>query len=154
MKSSTVFSKCAKKTGFAGTTTTRYRFLDSVSLVVNHERATSDRGFYVNAGLYFPELLEHDLTPTDIESAFRYRCSIPTPHVDWRIEQTPGLRRAFIQQDLDDLLAAGDRAALQSLLLDALADVVDFAAAHGNRESVRRLSLHEGFRAIIRKEVW
>ena len=153
MKSSTVFSKCARKTGFAGTTTTRYRLLEGASLVVNHQAATPGRGFYVNAGLYFPELLEQALTPTDLETAFRYRSSIPTPHVDWRIEETPGLRRAFIQQDLDDLLAAGDRAQLQCLLLGALGDVVGFVAAHGNRESVRRLSQHGGFRAIIRKEV-
>ena len=41
------------------------------------------------------------------------------PHVDWRIEETPGLRRTFIQQDLDDLLEAGNRDALKALLLDA-----------------------------------
>lgn len=34
MKSSTVFSKCARKTGFAGTSTTRYRLLDAALLVV------------------------------------------------------------------------------------------------------------------------
>ena len=51
MKSSTVFSKCARKTGFAGTSTTRYRLLDAALLVVNHQRASESRGFYVNAGL-------------------------------------------------------------------------------------------------------
>jgi len=51
MKSSTVFSKCARKTGFAGTSTTRYRLLDDALLVVNHQRASESRGFYVNAGL-------------------------------------------------------------------------------------------------------
>jgi hypothetical protein len=109
MKSSTVFSKCARKTGFAGTSTTRYRLLDAALLVVNHQRASESRGFYVNAGLYFPELLAYPLAPDDLETAFRYRSSIPTPHVDWRIEETPGLRRAFIQQDLEDLLEAGNR---------------------------------------------
>jgi len=153
MKSSTVFSKCARKTGFAGTSTTRYRLLDDALLVVNHQRASESRGFYVNAGLYFPELLEHPLAPSDLESAFRYHSSIPTPHVDWRIEETPGLRRAFIQQDLDDLLAAGNRDALQCLLLDALGDVLGFAATHGNRQSVRRMQQDGSFRAIIRKEV-
>ncbi|PZP67169.1 MAG: hypothetical protein DI592_23555 [Stenotrophomonas maltophilia] len=84
MKSSTVFSKCARKTGFAGTSTTRYRLLDAALLVVNHQRASESRGFYVNAGLYFPELLAYPLAPDDLETAFRYRSSIPTPHVDWR----------------------------------------------------------------------
>ncbi|HEL4244307.1 DUF4304 domain-containing protein [Stenotrophomonas maltophilia] len=153
MKSATVFSRCARKTGFAGTTTTRYRLLEGVLLVVNHQRASEHRGFYVNAGLYFPELLEHPLAPCDLETAFRYRSSIPTPHVDWRIEETPGLRRAFIQQDLDDLLEAGDRDALKGLLLGALADVAGFAAVHGNRESVRRLNRDGSFRALIRREV-
>ena len=153
MKSSTVFSKCARKTGFAGTTTTRYRLLDDALLVVNHQRASESRGFYVNAGLYFPELLEHPLAPDDLETAFRYRSSIPTPHVDWRIEETPGLRQAFIQQDLDDLLEAGNRDAMKGLLLGALADVASFATTHGDRESVRRLNQDGSFRAIIRREV-
>ncbi|EMF60467.1 Hypothetical protein EPM1_1270 [Stenotrophomonas maltophilia EPM1] len=120
---------------------------------MNHQRASESRGFYVNAGLYFPELLEHPLAPDDLETAFRYRSSIPTPHVDWRIEETPGLRRAFIQQDLEDLLQAGNRDGLKGLLLDALADVAGFAATHGNRESVRRLNRDGRFRAIIRREV-
>lgn len=153
MKSSTVFSKCARKTGFSGTSTTRYRLLDAALLVVNHQRASENRGFYVNAGLYFPELLAYPLAPDDLETAFRYRSSIPTPHVDWRIEETPGLRRAFIQQDLDDLLEAGNRDGMKCLLLDALADVAGFAATHGNRESVRRLNQDGKFRAIIRREV-
>lgn len=153
MKSATVFSKCAKKTGFAGTSTTRYRLLEGASLVINHQRASESRGFYVNAGLYFAELLEHPLEPCDLENAFRYRTSIPTPHVDWRIEETPELRRRFTQQDLDDLLKAGNRDAMKCLLLDALADVAGFAATHGNREAVRRLNQDGSFRAIIRREV-
>lgn len=153
MKSSTVFSKCARKTGFAGTSTTRYRLLEGASLVINHQRASESRGFYVNAGLYFQELLEHPLEPCDLETAFRYRSSIPTPHVDWRIEETPGLRRGFTQQDLEDLLQAGNRDALKGLLLGALADVVGFVALHGNRASVRQLQQAGDFRAIIRKEV-
>ncbi|MBA0445988.1 DUF4304 domain-containing protein [Stenotrophomonas maltophilia] len=153
MKSATVFSRCARKTGFAGTTTTRYRLLDGASLVVNHQAASHGRGFYVNAGLYFAELLEHPLEPCDLEKAFRYRTSIPTPHVDWRIEETPGLRRVFTQQDLHDLLEAGDRNAMKRLLLGALADVAGFAAIHGNRESVRRMQQEGRFRAIIRKDV-
>lgn len=153
MKSATVFSRCARKTGFAGTSTTRYRLLEGASLVINHQRASQSRGFYVNAGLYFQELLEHPLEPCDLESAFRYRSSIPTPHVDWRIEETPSLRRNFTQQDLDDLLLAGNRDGLKCLLLEALADVLGFASTHGNRESVRRLQQAGNFRAIIRKEV-
>lgn len=153
MKSTTIFSSCARKTGFVGTTTTRYQLLDGASLVVNHQAASHDRGFYVNVGIYFAELLEHPLEPCDLEKAFRYCSSIPTPHVDWRIEDTPGLRRSFIQQDLDDLLAAGDREQLQALLLGALADVAGFVAAHGNRASVRRMQQEGHFRAIIRKEV-
>lgn len=153
MKSATVFSRCARKTGFAGTTTTRYRLLDGASLVVNHQAATLGRGFYINAGLYFAELLEQPLEPCDLETAFRYRTSIPTPHVDWRIEETPGLRRAFTQQDLAALLAAGNRKALKYLLLDAFRDVLRFVATHGNRESVRRVQQEGRFRAIIRKEV-
>ncbi|MBH1644393.1 DUF4304 domain-containing protein [Stenotrophomonas maltophilia] len=153
MKSAPVVRKCARKPGYAGTTTTRYRLLDDALLVVNHQRASESRGFYVNAGLYFPELLVHPLTPDDLETAFRYRSSIPTPHVDWRIEETPGLRRAFTQQDLHDLLDAGDRNAMKRLLLNALADVAGFAATHGNRASVRRMQQEGRFRAIIRKEV-
>ena len=107
----------------------------------------------MNAGLYFAELLEHTLEPCDLEKAFRYRTSIPTPHVDWRIEETPGLRRAFTQQDLHDLLEAGDRSAMKRLLLDAFRDVLRFVAAHGNRASVRRMQQEGRFRAIIRKEV-
>ena len=60
---------------------------------------------------------------------------------------------AFTEQDLEDLLQAGNRAGLKALLLDALADVAGFAATHGNRESVRRLNRDGRFRAIIRREV-
>lgn len=153
IRSASTFARCARKVGLGGNLITRHRVLDDVSLVVHHHGATMGRGFYLNAGLYFSELLEQPLTALDLETAFLYRTSIPTPHVDWRIEETPGLRRPFIQQDLEDLVVAGDRDALRGLLVDALQDVLGFVATHGNRQSVRRLKQEGRFRAILRNEV-
>ncbi len=115
MKSATVFSKCARKTGYAGTTT-RYRLLDDALLRESPTRQRKPR-FLCECWTLLSRVARAPPPPDDLETAFRYRSSIPTPHVDWRIEDAS---LAWPQQDLHDLLDAGDRNAMKRLLLNAL----------------------------------
>lgn len=153
IRSATIFGRCAKQAGFAGTTATRYRQLGDVVLVLNHQGSRLGRGFYVNLGLYFPDLLAQPLSPDEVENAFKHRAITPHPHVSWRIENTPDLRRPFTQEYLDALLKAEDAIGIEDLLNEALADTLDFVTSQVTRESVRRLYQQRRFSAIILKDV-
>ncbi|WP_414492766.1 DUF4304 domain-containing protein [Stenotrophomonas maltophilia] len=153
IRSATIFGRCAKRAGFAGTTTTRYRQLGDISLVANHQGSRLGRGFYVNLGVYFSAILDQPLSPMEMEGALKERSTTPCPHVLWRIENTPGLSRPFMQEDLDALLKAGNAAGIEDLLNSALADALKFVSTQVTRESVRHLSRECRFSAIILKEV-
>jgi len=153
IRSATIFGRCAKRAGFAGTTATRYRQLGDVILALNHQGSRLGRGFYVNLGLYFPDILAQPLSPDELENAFKQRSTTPHPHVLWRIENTPGLRQPFTQEYLDALLKAEDAIGIEELLNGALTDTLDFVASQVTRESVRHLYQERRFSAIILKEV-
>lgn len=147
----TIFKRAATKFEFSGDDSTFFLKMNDKYLIVNLQKSSSGKSFYINCGISFIELLcdeelQHSPTTTFENKANRFPA-----HVDFRVESIP---HTTIKQDqIDSASTNQNTQEIEKILQAALQSVISFTQQHGSREEIRRLSQAEKFNAIINKEV-
>ncbi|WP_175045606.1 DUF4304 domain-containing protein [Burkholderia lata] len=146
-----VFGQAAKVAGFHGAGATRFVELPHLWLLINHQKSSYSKSFYVNVGIFYKELLVGNFGESEIKMAFKKSASI-WQHVDFRLDDCPGVRGDF-QAKVDACVAEGDMQGLEQILFDAFSALTEFAGESGDRKSIRRLVSEKKLAAMVLKEV-
>ncbi|KAF1033809.1 MAG: hypothetical protein GAK33_06154 [Burkholderia lata] len=146
-----VFGQAAKAAGFHGTGVTRFIELTHLWLVINHQKSSYSKLFYVNVGIFYKELLTEGFRESEIKMEFKKGASA-WPHVDFRMEGCPSVRGDF-QAEVDKCVAERDVQGLEEVLSRAFSRLMEFVEKSGDRKSIRRLVNEKKLAAMVLKEV-
>ncbi len=146
-----VFGQAAVAAGFQGAGVTRFIELTDLWLVINHQKSSYSKLFYVNVGIFYKELLAGDFREPEMKMVFKKGASV-WPHVDFRMGGCPGVRGDF-QAEVDKCVAERDAPRLEGILFDAFSGITEFVEKSGDRKSIRRLVTEKKLAAMVLKEV-
>jgi len=146
-----IFGEVAKSHGFQGTGGTRYIEYPTYYLVLNHQKSSYGKSFYINVALIYKELSDKNF---DVENFLKInkKYSSLDYHVHFRIERCPTVNRDL--QNLFDTYVKEDRVAdLQEPLSEAVGKMIDFLKENHDRKTIRELSDNKKLSALVAKEV-
>jgi len=148
-----IFGKVAKEMGLQGRGVTRYREYPTYYLLVNHQKSSYSKRFYINVVIVYKELLERLPNEEELQNAFRTNKTVPW-HVNARIEDfMPKHEGKELIEMLDACVDDEKLDELGDILKDGLRKVFAFLEKNHDRKTIRRLNDEKKFFAIIRKEV-
>ena len=147
-----VFSSAAVEVGFLGAGNTRYIEYSGFFLLINHQKSSYSKVFYMNVGIIYKELVGRNPSIDEICSAFNFRDSKLPVHVDFRIEGFPGAP-VDLQKTFDDLVVDGKMDELKILLIDVFHRLIAFVEKNHDRTTIRRLRDEKKLSAMVLKDV-
>ncbi|MBV6288839.1 DUF4304 domain-containing protein [Pseudomonas aegrilactucae] len=147
-----VFSSAATEVGFLGSGSTRYIEYPDFFLLLNHQKSSYSKAFYVNVGIIYKELMGGSPSIEEVCSAFNFRDSKLSVHVDFRLEGFPDAP-VKLQKTFDDLVVNGDMGELKRLLIDVFSRLIEFVGKNHDRATIRRLRDEKKLSAMVLKEV-
>ncbi|WP_081742257.1 DUF4304 domain-containing protein [Pseudomonas sp. FGI182] len=146
-----IFQRVASKLGLCGRDTTFFMKHGNAYLIVNFQKASGNRSFYINGGISYTDLLSSsDLEHSPVSAYNNQPTQFPT-HVDFRAENVPN--SPITQAEIDAAASNYDAIATEKIIFTALESMILFARNYGDREEVHRLKQAKLFPAIIKKEV-
>jgi len=147
-----IFGQVAKEIGFQGRGVTSYLEYPTFYLLVNHQKSSYSKRFYVNVVIVYKEFLEKNLSDEDLQNAFKTYSPVPW-HVSARIEDFMPEHKRELQEILDACVAGEKTDELRDILKDGLREVIAFVEKNHDRKTIRRLNDEKNFFATILKEV-
>lgn len=147
-----VFSSAAVEVGFLGAGNTRYIEYPDFFILINHQKSSYSKVFYINVGIIYKELLAESPSVQDVCSSFNFRDSKLPVHVGFRVERFPGAPGS-LQKTFDDLVANGSMDELKVLLIDVFSRLIEFVEKNHDRATIRRLRDEKKLSAMVLKEV-
>jgi hypothetical protein len=120
-------------------------------LIINFQRSSSKRSFYINGGISYTELLSSDDQKHSPITAFNSEATKFPIHVDFRAENIPNA--PVTQAEIDKIASSHDAKAIENIIHTAIESIIFFFYNHGSRAEVRKLKYAKLFSAIIRSNV-
>jgi hypothetical protein len=151
MTTNKVFGEVAKELNFYGSGLTRYIVFSSYYLLINHQKSSYSKCFYVNIGLIYKDILDNSLSDYEILGAYKVKEPTAPIHVDFRIECFP-LAPSGLQEKLDYLTRSGKMDELKSLLLKVFRKLIIFVEENYDRKNIRKLQDERKLSAMVMKE--
>ena len=150
--SNKLFTEIADELAFSGKGATRFIEFSSYYLLINHQKSTYNKCFYINIGLIYKEILGRSLTAEDIVGAFSVKSPTIPIHVSFRLNRFPSAP-PDLQEKLDKLIMNDSILELKNLLLDVFKRLLTFIKNSHDRRTIRKLYEEKKLSASILKEV-
>jgi len=150
--SNKLFSEIADDFALSGVGTSRFIEFSSCYLLINHQKSSYSKSFFINVGIIYKELLGRNLTANELSDALNLKNpSIPV-HVYFRLESFPSAP-PDLQEKFDHLISEGSINELKEVMIDALNKLFIFIENNHDRKTIRKLFNEKKLSASIRKEV-
>lgn len=146
-----IFKRTAAKFELCGSDSTFFLKMDNKYLIVNLQKSSNGKSFYINCGISYIELLSDEDIQHSPTTAFENKANRFPLHVDFRAESIP--HTTFKQDQIDSASTGHNNQEIEKIFQAALQSVISFTQQHGSREEVRRLDQAKKLNAIINKEV-
>ena len=146
-----IFGKAAKEIGFNGLGATRFIEYTNYWLIINHQKSSYSKYFYINVGLLYKEMLADPLTEDEIKNTFKAKVLV-FPHVSFRAECCPGIPDNLFAM-IDSCVENEQSDELTNNLKEALIILRSFIEKNYHRQTIRKLYNEKKLSALICKEV-